>query len=104
MEQSPWRVTGIILANGATHPASSTRIQQFHVRMMTLGILVHLYFRRISQWPHVPVSDPIPLSPLDQAGGDFHILHRQGYVSRKQLLKIDHPPSSTLKDFRDRSI
>lgn len=26
----------------------------------------------------VPVSNPIPLSSLDQAGGDFHSLYRQG--------------------------
>ena len=52
----------------------------------------------------VPASDPIPLSPLDQARADFHILVQAEttiLVSRKQLPKTYHPPSSTLKDFRD---
>lgn len=41
----------------------------------------------------VPVSDSIPLSPLNQAGIDFNARHRQGpwpaLTSREQLLKMD---------------
>lgn len=53
------------------------RKQQFHVKMMTLWKSRPIpTLEESANGFSVPVSDPIPLPPLNLAGRDFHTLHR----------------------------
>lgn len=75
---------------------------QFPIEMIMLWGFDYLYFGK-SNSLSIPVSDFIPLAPLDQAERDFHALYRQGttdLVSRIQLLKTDlpHPLLKVLTD------
>ena len=52
---------------------------QFHIKMMMLQRfqLTHT-LEELASSLSVPLLDPISLSPLDEAGTDFHTLYRQG--------------------------
>lgn len=66
---------------------TSDMIQQLHIKMILQGSQPFPTLEESANSLSVPVLGPIPLSPLDQAGRDFHTLYRQEPGMYRDLMR-----------------